>query len=64
MEKAEKKRGRPKKDELLNVSYMIEGEIELNKDALIEARKNLGKFVLASSKVDLDPEVMLNYYKG
>ncbi len=64
MEKIEKKRGRPKKDELLNISYMIECEIELNEDALIEARKNLGRFVLASNQVDLDPEVMLNYYKG
>ena len=64
MEKAEKKRGRPKKDELLNTSYMIEGEIGLNEDALIEARRNLGRFLLASNQVDLDPEVMLNYYKG
>jgi len=36
----------------------------LNEEALIEARKNLGRFVLASNQVDLDPEVMLNYYKG
>lgn len=64
MEKVEKKRGRPKKDELLNTSYMIEGEIELNEDALIEARRSLGRFVLASNQVDLDPEVTLNYYKG
>lgn len=64
MEKAEKKRGRPKKDELLTASYMIQGEIKLNEEALIEARKNLGRFVLASNQVDLDPEVMLNYYKG
>lgn len=64
MVKVEKKRGRPKKDELLNTSYMIEGEIELNEYALIEARRNLGRFVLASNQVDLDPEVMLNYYKG
>jgi transposase len=64
MEKAEKKRGRPKKDELLTASYMIQGEVKLNEEALIEARKNLGRFVLASNQVDLDPEVMLNYYKG
>jgi len=63
-EKAEKKRGRPKRDELLNTSYMIESEIELNEDALIEARKNFGRFILASNQIDLDPEVMLNYYKG
>ena len=53
-----------KKDELWTISHMIEGEIELNEDALIEARRNLGRFVLARDKVDLDPEVMLNYYKG
>ena len=35
-----------------------------NEDALIEARRNFGRFVLASNQVDLDPEVMLNYYKG
>lgn len=43
---------------------MIQGEVKLNEEALIEARKNLGRFVLASNQVDLDPEVMLNYYKG
>ena len=64
MVKVEKKRGRPKKDELLNMSYMIKGETELNEDALKEARRNLGRFVLASNQIDLDPEVMLNYYKG
>lgn len=41
MEKTEKKGGRPKKDELLNVNYIIEGEIELNKDALIESTQKL-----------------------
>ncbi len=63
-ERMEKRRGRPKKDELLMVKYRIEGEVELNEDAIMEARKNLGRFVLASNNTDLDPEVMLNYYKG
>jgi transposase len=63
-EKLEKRRGRPKKNEPINVSFKIEAEIELNDDALTEERKMLGRFILASNKTDLDPEVMLNYYKG
>ena len=31
------------------LNFTIEGEIELNEGALIEARKNLGRFVLASN---------------
>jgi transposase len=45
-------------------SFQIEAEIELNLDAQTEERKMFGRFVLASNKSDLDPEVMLNYYKG
>ncbi len=63
-EKVSGKRGRPKKDEPLSVSFKIEGEIELNDDALAKERKKLGRFVLACNKTDLDPEAMLNYYKG
>lgn len=63
-EKVVKKRGRPKKDEPIKVSFKIEAEIELNDEALNEERKIFGRFVLASNEVDLDPEVMLNYYKG
>jgi transposase len=63
-EKVEKKRGRPKKDESVTVSFKIEAQIELNDKALDEERKLLGRFVLASNEVDLDPEDMLNYYKG
>ena len=46
------------------MSYKIEAEIELNDKALDEGRKLFGRFVLASNEVDLDPEAMLNYYKG
>ena len=34
------------------------------KDALTEERKKFGRFVLASNDIDLDPDAMLNYYKG
>jgi transposase len=54
MEKMEKKRGRPKKNDALNISYRIVGEIEVNEIALAEERKRFGRFVLASNDVDLD----------
>jgi transposase len=63
-EKVEKRPGRPKKDEPVKVSFRIEAEIGLNDKALDEDRKLLGRFILASNDVGLDPEVMLNYYKG
>ena len=37
--------------------------VEIDKDALVEERKNFGRFVLASNDVDLDPEPMLNQKK-
>jgi len=63
-EKVEKKRGRPKKNEPLNYRFRIKGEIEIDEGALTEERKKFGRFVLASNDLDLDPEAMLNYYKG
>jgi transposase len=63
-EKAEKKRGRPKKDELLKHYFRIEGKIEIDEEALAEERRKFGRFVLASNDVNLDPELMLSYYKG
>ncbi len=62
--KVEKRRGRPKKDEPLNLRFKIEAEIEIDEDSLSEERKKLGRFVLASNQTDLQPESMLNYYKG
>ncbi len=63
-EKAEKKRGRPRKDEPLNHYFRIEGKIEICQDALDEERRRFGRFVLSSNDVNLNPELMLNYYKG
>ena len=36
----------------------------MDEAAVAEKRKKLGRFVLASNQVDLDPETMLAYYKG
>jgi transposase len=63
-EKVEKKRGRPKKDEPLNHCFKIEGKIAIDEEALNDERRKFGRFVLASNDVNLDPELMLNYYKG
>ena len=63
-EKIEKRRGRPKKDEPVKVSFKIEAQIDLNNEALNDERKKLGRFVLVSNDIDLDPETMLGYYKG
>ncbi len=63
-EKVEKRRGRPKKDESIMVRYKIEAEIDLNHNALKDEREKLGRFVLVSNDTRLDPEIMLNYYKG
>jgi len=63
-EKVDKRRGRPKKDEPIKISFKIEAKIELNFEVLSNEREKLGRFVLASNDTDLDPEAMLNYYKG
>ena len=63
-EKVEKRRGRPKKNEPINHHFKIDGRIEINEDVLAEESKRFGRFVLASNDVDLDPELMLKYYKG
>jgi len=62
--RAEKKRGRPKKDEARIYQYAIEADIEIDHESVIQERQKLGRFVLASNDLDLDPETMLNYYKG
>jgi Transposase len=62
--KIEKKRGRPKKGEPLEIRYFIEAEVELDDDSISRKRQTLGRFVLASNKMDLDAETMLSNYKG
>lgn len=57
--RAGKKRGRPKKDEVLLTVYTIKAEIELDAEIVHEARDKLGRFILASSDTEIDPEVLL-----
>ena len=58
------KRGRPKKDELLEKGYLVEAEVERNEEIIANERARLGRFVLASNDKTLDGELMLQYYKG
>ena len=64
LERAGKKRGRPKKDEARIYQYVIEADIEMDQESVIREREKLGRFVLASNDLDLDSENMLDYYKG
>jgi len=63
-ERVVKKRGRPRKDEPMKISYAIEAEMEINTDVIDDKKRKLGRFVLGSNKLDIEPEVMLSYYKG
>jgi transposase len=64
LERVEKKRGRPKKDETRIINHAIEDDIEINQGFVTREHQKFGRFVLASNDLDLDPETMLNYYKG
>jgi transposase len=64
VERKEHKIGRPRKDEDVNISYVIDAEIEMNANAIEKDRTKLGRFLLATNQLDLEPEQILNYYKG
>ena len=63
-ERLEKKRGRPGKNETLVVKYSIEAEVSINKEFVEREREVLGRFIVATNDLDLDPECALSYYKG
>jgi transposase len=58
------KRGRPKKEESLDIGYLIEADVELNEQVIASQRARLGRFVLASNDKNIGGELMLQYYKG
>ncbi len=58
------KRGRPGKEDQVILAYSVDTSLEIN-HAFVEREKiRLGRFVLATNDRDLDPETVLNYYKG
>jgi transposase len=59
-----KKIGRPRNDEAKVYRYAIDADIEIDQVSVSQERQKLGRFVLVSNDLNLDPETMLKYYKG
>ncbi len=64
VKKVEKKRGRPKNGEKLIEVHLIEAEIELDYYRVLKEKSKLGRFILASNDLNIDPDTILSYYKG
>jgi transposase len=64
LKRANGKRGRPQKDEVPDIFYVIQADIELNENIVDREREKLGRFVLASNDLEIDDETMLQNYKG
>jgi transposase len=62
--RANGKRGRSKKGEAMITKYRVGAVIQLNNDIVQFERGCLGRFVLATNVLTLDPETILNHYKG
>ena len=62
--KVEMKRGRPRKDEERLTMFSIQAEIARNSEVILAEKEKLGRFILASNDLPLDPETMLEYYKN
>ena len=62
--KAQKTRGRPKADEPLATSYIIEAQLEYDPEVIQREKQKLGRFVLATNDRALSPDTLLEYYKG
>ena len=62
--RAEKKRGRPKNGEKLLEVHLIESQIEFDYDKVSKEKSKLGRFILASNDLNIDPDTILSYYKG
>jgi len=58
------KRGRPRKDEILETCYSIKADIELNQEGIEDEQSKLGRFILASNDTEIEGEQMLQNYKG
>jgi len=56
-------KGRPKKDEKLKISYLVNPKIIPNEPLIREEKKKLGRFILATNDLTLDSEQILEYYK-
>lgn len=62
--KIEVKRGRPRKDEERLMVFSIQAEIARNSEIILVEKEKLGRFILASNDLSLDPETILDHYKN
>jgi transposase len=62
--KVDKEQGRPKNDEKPIEVHFIDAKIELNDDKVSKEKSRLGRFVLATNDLNIDPDTILSYYKG
>jgi transposase len=60
----DKKRGRPKNGEKRIKVHIIDAKIELDYDKVSKEKSKLGRFILASNDINIDPDTILSYYKG
>lgn len=59
-----RKRGRPATDESCITRYIIESKVVPNEEAISNAREKLGRFILATNDLILNPDDLLAFYKG
>ncbi len=57
------KRGRPRKDEKVIKSYVIDAEVSRNEEFIKSESEYLGRFIISSNDLNISAEQMLNYYK-
>jgi len=58
------KKGRPSKNEETRTFYRIEATTRINEKEVERRRERLGRFIIATNDLDLDPEKLLEDYKG
>jgi transposase len=64
VKKTNGKRGRPGKDDQVTLFYSVDAPIELNPVFVEQEKIKLGRFLLATNDLELEPETILKYYKG
>jgi len=62
--KTEKRRGRPKAGDPVQVSFSISAALEYDDNVIDRERLTLGRFVLATNDPELSADTLLTYYKG
>jgi len=62
--KTVKKPGRPGKNDRLETVFSVDSPLEVIPSVIEQEKLALGRFVLATNDLDLDPDTILKYYKG